>query len=166
MTIEALEEVAGLLETKGIDYWVTGGYAVDLAVNRITREHKNVDFLIRVEDAGKVRRIVEKEGYVVDYLGDKMVARKRGLIVNFMTVDNFKGKHVVSAINVDVHLPKSLLNKPAIGLLNSKEYKRIPNELLYLFMRYSHNDSDLMIVKNLSVDKKVLKSIKVVLKPR
>jgi len=166
MSIDALEEVSGIFKKWFIDYWVTGGYALDIAVGRLTREHKNVDFLIRIEDSGRVRDSLEGGDYVIDYKRDRIVAKKDGQVVNITTIDDFKDRYVIPSLNVDAHVPKSLMNKKVIGGLEGHDYKRIPNELLYLFMRYSINQSDVLIIKNLPVDKEMLKSIKVVIKRR
>ena len=131
MSIEALEEVVGLLKAKGLAYWVTGGYAVDLAVNRITREHKNTDFLIKVEDSGRARDALEKNDYLISYVKDRIKATKGNRVVNLITMEDSNGDYVIPTINVYAIVPRSLM-KPVKQELEGKKYARIPNELLYL----------------------------------
>jgi hypothetical protein len=166
MSIEALEEITSLFENKGIDYWLFGGYALDAAVGRITREHRDTDFIIKIDDAGKAKLLLEKNDYDVDYVKDKLVARKGLRLVNLVMLEEFKGDYVIPALNIDAHVPKMLMNNAPRSELEGRTYRRVPNEVLYLFMRYSPNSSDVVIVKNLSINKDFLKKIKIVVKKR
>jgi|GEM_PF-3227758 len=164
--VELLEEIAVLLESKRLKYWVFGGYALDLAVGRVTRPHANIDLLIRLNDSAKVRDLLEVNGFITELFFDKVIARRDGEFVNLIMLDEFKGKYVISTVNVEVSVPKVLFDKPVKGELKGGSYPRIPNELVYLLNRYSVNPSDTLIANNLSVDSKVLKRIKVNVKRR
>ncbi len=164
MVLEVLAEITRVLEKKGMDYWVMGGYGLDLAVGRVTRKHKNIDILVRIRDAGKVKALLEKNGYKVDYVRDKLIAKDGG-IINIITMDEFKDRYVIDTLNSEVLVPKSLMNRETYGEIEGVRCRRIPNELLYLFMRYSPNEQDSLIVSNLSIDKSLLKSIKIKMRP-
>lgn len=164
MSIEVLEEVTELL--KEFDYWVMGGYGLDIAVGKLTREHENVDVLIKLKDSGKIKLLLEENGFSVDYVKDKLVAKKNDRVINLLTMDEFRNRYVISTLNVEVQVPKQLMNNKIIGSLEDRRYCRVPNELLYLFMRYSLKPSDSVIVNNLPVNKHLLGLIKVNIKRR
>ncbi len=163
MSLQELNQVASLLNNNNIDYWVMGGFALDIAIGRLTREHKNIDLLIKLSDAGRVKSLLESKGFIVRIVNDKLVAINE-LNINLIMMDEFKSDFLISTININVILPKSLLSKPVTGLIDGLKFNRVPNELLFIFMRYSLNQSDSLLVSNLSINKKVLNSIK--LEPR
>jgi len=164
--VDLLAKVTRLLESKRIMYWVFGGYALDIAVGRLTREHANIDLLVRLRDVGKVHELLELEDFVVDFVHDRMIAKRGRVVVNINPLDEFKGDYVISSLHTEAHVPKHLLDNVVKGELLGKNYKRVPNELLFLFMRYSINQSDALLVKNLKISKSRLKAIKVVIKRR
>ncbi|MFA5406581.1 MAG: hypothetical protein WC307_04470 [Candidatus Nanoarchaeia archaeon] len=166
MSLEALREVVKLFEANKIDYWVTGGYAIDLAVGKITRKHKNVDLLIRIENSGKVRSLLENKGYLIDYERDKLVANKNDLIINLIMIDIYKDDYVIPTLNIDLHVPQSIMDKTIKGAVDEIVGRRLPNELLYTIVRYSPNQSDVVIASNLRVDKSLLKGIKIIVNRR
>jgi len=166
MTIETLREVVKLFEKNKLDYWVTGGYAVDLAGGRLTREHKNVDLLLRTADSGKARSLLEDKGYLIEYVRDKLVASKDGLVINLIMIDSNKDDYVIPLLNADIIVPQELMDKTIKGVIDELVCRRVPNELLYTLMRYSPNQSDSVIVSNLRVDKPALKSIKIIINRR
>jgi Aminoglycoside-2''-adenylyltransferase len=60
LTIAWLDE---RLSAEGIDYWVFGGWAVDLHAGRLTRDHADVDVAVWASDLARVRRLLEDEGW-------------------------------------------------------------------------------------------------------
>lgn len=165
MSLELLEEIAGIFEEKDIDYWVIGGYALDIAVGRLTREHKNTDFLIKIEDSGRASRALEKKGYITSYVHDRIAAEKDGMKAKLIPIEKTDGHYSIPTLNVFAEVPNSLM-RPVEGELKGKSYKRLPNELLYLFTRYSPNPSDALIADNLKINKNSLKQIKIVVRRR
>lgn len=165
MSLELLKEIASILEDKGIDYWVTGGYALDIAVGRLTRKHEDTDFLIKVEDSGRVSRALEKKGYLISYVRDRIVAKKNDKTANLIPIEKTDGHYSIPTLNVFAEVPNSVM-KQVRGELEGESYKRIPNELLYLFTRYSPRQSDALIAKNLKINKNSLKQIKIIMRRR
>jgi hypothetical protein len=48
--LAALASLDTLFAGAGVDYWVFGGWAVDLHAGRITREHSDLDLVVHVDD--------------------------------------------------------------------------------------------------------------------
>ncbi|WP_214413274.1 nucleotidyltransferase domain-containing protein [Sphaerisporangium fuscum] len=52
-----------LLTEAGCDVWIAGGWGVDALVGRITREHRDLDLLHRVEQEPLLIRTLESAGF-------------------------------------------------------------------------------------------------------
>ena len=52
--LQALAEVAELLEREGIAYWLFGGWAVDFHAGRITRLHDDLDLAVWLDDVPRI----------------------------------------------------------------------------------------------------------------
>jgi hypothetical protein len=52
--LRALGRLHDLFEQQGIDYWVFGGWAVDLYAGRVTRPHADIDIAVLLSDLGRV----------------------------------------------------------------------------------------------------------------
>ncbi len=53
---ESLEELPGLLADLDAQWWVAGGWAIDLAVGRTTRDHEDLEIAVRFDDQVPLRR--------------------------------------------------------------------------------------------------------------
>jgi aminoglycoside-2''-adenylyltransferase len=62
--LAALDLVARLLEALAIDYWLFGGWAVDLYVGRVTRPHDDIDLAIWLDDHRRIAEILAADGWV------------------------------------------------------------------------------------------------------
>ena len=67
----ALREVGGTLEAAGIDYWVFGGWAVDLHAGRVTRAHDDVDLAVWHHDLSVIGSLLEAQGWRHAPTGDE-----------------------------------------------------------------------------------------------
>ena len=56
-------EVADLLESWGLPYWVAGGWGVDALVGRQTRSHRDLDLVVRDEDMTALTRALVTAGF-------------------------------------------------------------------------------------------------------
>jgi hypothetical protein len=63
--LDIIKEVTGILEQSNIPYWMYGGWAVDFAAGRITREHGDIDFVIRRLDRSTALHIHSNENHSV-----------------------------------------------------------------------------------------------------
>jgi hypothetical protein len=57
----AIGWLQALFTEHAIDYWVFGGWAVDLHVGRVTREHADVDVAVWRADLDRIRVLLEAE---------------------------------------------------------------------------------------------------------
>ena len=46
----AVSAVCSLLSSLTVPYWIIGGWAIDLAVGRVTRDHADVDVMVLERD--------------------------------------------------------------------------------------------------------------------
>ena len=63
MHLQTLHELHTLLIEAQVDYWVFGGWAVDLHAGRVTREHGDIDLVVRVEDLQRASAGLERAGW-------------------------------------------------------------------------------------------------------
>ncbi|HZT97442.1 MAG TPA: hypothetical protein VFB34_11475 [Chloroflexota bacterium] len=63
LQLEALSQVATALAAAGFEYWVYGGWAVDLYAGRVTRPHFDVDFAVWLADLPGIRRLLQDLGF-------------------------------------------------------------------------------------------------------
>lgn len=79
---EALVPVRDWAEQLGVPWWIAGGWATDLFLGRVTREHRDVDLLVLDRDQDHLRELWLKgvlerrhKGEVVDWPeGDRLIA--------------------------------------------------------------------------------------------
>jgi lincosamide nucleotidyltransferase A/C/D/E len=63
VTAEAAADLAQLFASAGIDVWLDGGWAVDAAVGRQTRPHKDLDIILRKTDLPRLHEVLEPRGF-------------------------------------------------------------------------------------------------------
>lgn len=56
------------LSTNGIRLWLTGGWGIDDLIGEQTRDHKDLDVLIRLDDVVRTRELLSRDGYGVKEL--------------------------------------------------------------------------------------------------
>lgn len=161
MSLKILKEIKEILAKSGLTYWVTGGYALDVAVSKITREHKNADFIIRLFDAGRIKTLLEQNNFDIKIDKQKLTANKNGLKANLITMDEQKREYIIPLLTAEITMPVEIMNNYISGELDYTRFRRIPNELIYLLMSNSPITTDSIIARNLKVDKKIIKQIKV-----
>jgi lincosamide nucleotidyltransferase A/C/D/E len=81
-----------LLAEDGVGAWITGGWGVDAVAGRQTRPHRDLDFLVPIDQGDQARRILEGHGYDL-YLPEVefpyrvgMVNRRARLMVDLQLV--------------------------------------------------------------------------------
>ncbi len=160
---KTLQLISSLFKKAKIKFWLFGGYALDAAVGKITREHKNIDFLIERDDVGKAVSILEDNGFRISFIKDKIISTKEDEVINLIPIELEGSQYVIPVLTAEIKIPLKYMDSE--GSLEGLVLPRIPNELLYLLMRYSPIVSDSLIVRNLKINKKILKSIKIKRKP-
>jgi hypothetical protein len=61
--LAALAELSGLLDRRGFESWLFGGWAVDFHVGAITREHDDIDVAVWARDAEALASLLHEEGW-------------------------------------------------------------------------------------------------------
>ena len=63
MSVEQAQAVYELLDRDGVGCWVMGGWGVDALLGQVTREHKDLDLLVRIIDLPRYADIVRQHGF-------------------------------------------------------------------------------------------------------
>lgn len=61
--LAALREITGLLDSRALDYWLFGGWAVDFYVGRVTRAHGDIDLAVWEGDRGGIEASLTRLGW-------------------------------------------------------------------------------------------------------
>ena len=61
--LAAISSLGGVLGQDGLDYWLFGGWAVDLWVGRITRPHDDIDVAAWRRDSDRIKTALEAAGW-------------------------------------------------------------------------------------------------------
>jgi hypothetical protein len=61
--LAALASIQELLGTRGIEYWLFGGWAVDFHAGRVTRAHDDLDLVVWSEDHERVAALLATDGW-------------------------------------------------------------------------------------------------------
>jgi hypothetical protein len=61
--LAALARVDELLERHGIEYWVFGGWAVDLHAGAVTRPHDDLDIAVWLKDHDRLAALLVEDGW-------------------------------------------------------------------------------------------------------
>ena len=59
----ALAEVVELLDRRGFEYWLFGGWAVDFHVGAVTREHDDIDLAVWLRDAEAIGSLLQAQAW-------------------------------------------------------------------------------------------------------
>ena len=62
--LAAVGSVAGALEGAGLEHWFFGGWAVDLWVGRVTRDHDDIDVMVWRSDESRVHEALTEAGWL------------------------------------------------------------------------------------------------------
>ncbi|MDP6778940.1 MAG: hypothetical protein QGI83_19460, partial [Candidatus Latescibacteria bacterium] len=61
----SVEDVADLMSDIDLPWWIAGGWAIDLFLERQTRDHGDTDILIRREDQLDVQAYLSRKGLLL-----------------------------------------------------------------------------------------------------
>jgi Aminoglycoside-2''-adenylyltransferase len=65
-----LPELAVLLDRARVRFWLRGGWALDFHAGRITRDHGDIDLVVRFRQRSRLRKLLEENDYRVVRLSD------------------------------------------------------------------------------------------------
>lgn len=149
---QRLERAAAALASMGIDYAVIGGNAVAAWVSRVdesaVRNTRDVDILLRREDAEKARIALESAGFVhrrVTSLG------KAGAMDVFLDGPNAKVRDAVHVLWAgEKPVPDAIENTPELnGTEPGEGFKLVPLHDLVRMKLISFRDKDRMHLRDL-----------------
>ena len=63
MTGSDVIEIIRLLESHRIDVWLDGGWGVDALIGEQTREHLDLDIVVRIEQVPQLREVLGEQGF-------------------------------------------------------------------------------------------------------
>jgi hypothetical protein len=61
--LAALARIVALLEPRGIEYWLFGGWAVDFHLRAVTRAHDDLDVAVWRSDLPAIAILLERDGW-------------------------------------------------------------------------------------------------------
>jgi lincosamide nucleotidyltransferase A/C/D/E len=67
MNADQAAEISNLILQRGIKAWLVGGWGIDALLGRQTREHKDLDLLIKVDDVARLLELLEVSGFTLKY---------------------------------------------------------------------------------------------------
>ena len=66
MSSDQVLTVLGELEAAGVNAWLDGGWGIDALLGRQTRQHDDVDLVVRADAIPACRRVLEAGGFLVE----------------------------------------------------------------------------------------------------
>lgn len=95
--LSLIRELADLLGKAHLRFWLRGGWALDFHAGRVTRPHKDVDLVTWTRHRGRLRRLLEANGYVTVRFDEPQVFfEKRGQEVNFAMIKRDSSGQIVT----------------------------------------------------------------------
>jgi lincosamide nucleotidyltransferase A/C/D/E len=132
MTSATVLKIVELLESKGIETWLDGGWGIDALLGEQTRIHRDLDIAVQHGDVPKLRQLLRARGYrAVPRDGTKdwnfVLAdhQGHGVDVHSYSFDS-EGKHVYG-----IAYPASSLT--GVGSVNGRAVKCIAAEHMVRF---------------------------------
>jgi Aminoglycoside-2''-adenylyltransferase len=93
--LRLIGEIRDVLDAAGVAWWLFGGWAVDFHLGSVSREHGDIEFYIRSDDAERVSRAFLDAGFApqeIPYADEAVEFTKDGqLICAVLLVDTAEG---------------------------------------------------------------------------
>jgi len=116
LQLRLIKEVHELLSFLDIPHWLDGGWALDFLLGEISREHKDIDWLIWKKDALRVRAVLTQHRYCQQTLkhpAEHIGFYKQQVYVSFTLNElNEQGQVVTSGRWRDWPYPTGALSAP------------------------------------------------------
>jgi lincosamide nucleotidyltransferase A/C/D/E len=88
MTADDVLEIVAWLSAAGLDVWLTGGWGVDALIGEQTRDHKDLDVIVRDDDVSRMSDVLHGHGFRLSR-GDEggfLLTDERDRVVDLHTV--------------------------------------------------------------------------------
>ena len=118
--VEILKQINAACAEKQIHYWIAGGYANDILVNQLTRDHHDVDMIVLDTDKPEFVEVLKVLGFEFMDSGEgldetfKFVNPSNNFRVEFGTIVEENGKLKLG----EYEMPKAYFPEQALGQLN------------------------------------------------
>jgi lincosamide nucleotidyltransferase A/C/D/E len=86
MTLEDVVEVLTALDAGGIEYWVDGGWGIDALLGRQTREHRDLDLGVGLDDVLRIETLLPQFRHESGESG-LLLKDERGRVVDLLLVE-------------------------------------------------------------------------------
>jgi lincosamide nucleotidyltransferase A/C/D/E len=86
MTLEDVVDVLTALDAGGIDYWVDGGWGIDALLGRQTREHRDLDLGVGLDDVPRIEALLPQFRHESGESG-LLLKDERGRVVDLLLVE-------------------------------------------------------------------------------
>ncbi|WP_420627572.1 nucleotidyltransferase domain-containing protein [Candidatus Leptofilum sp.] len=110
---DIISQIQSVLHTAGIPFWLRGGWAVDFLLERITREHSDIDLVAWKRHAVQLRSLFEQADFT--FMRDTGVQydfTKCGQEISVVFISQIRGELFVEGIPDWVWLPEALSLPP------------------------------------------------------
>ena len=108
-----IRELSTLLGQAHLRFWLRGGWALDFHAGCVTRPHKDVDLVTWSRHRGRLRRLLEGNGYVTVRFDEPQVFfEKRREEVNFAMIERGRGGEIVTPRFEDWPWPDGAFSGP------------------------------------------------------
>jgi hypothetical protein len=61
--LRLLRELSDALDAAGVDWWLFGGWAMDVYAGEVTRDHSDIEAFVRLEDTDRAREALQAAGF-------------------------------------------------------------------------------------------------------
>jgi len=65
---EEVIEICKILSSNDTQLWLTGGWGIDALLGWRTRQHKDLDFILLLDDVTHMRQLLGDVGFTMHYL--------------------------------------------------------------------------------------------------
>ena len=158
--LESVKKILKILNQNNISYFISGGYAVEVLREIITRKHKDLDIYVFEENIPKLLDLFKKEDYNCFKKLNKYEIRKERLIVDILPLKKIYDKRVIIGNSGDTYYPAIIFNKIEQYYLENTLFRLVPNEILVFEGKYSKYEKDREITQNLDYNKDLISQIK------
>jgi len=165
-TLEAVKKFLSLINPNKINYFVSGGFALDAIRGKIMREHMDLDIYVFEEDLNDFLKKIKKEGYHCFKNLNKYEVQSKNLIVDILPIRKIGDQRVIIGNSADTYYPAKIFDLNNFYDLEDISIRLAPNELLVLEMPFSKHPNDKRDSESLNYDKKLFSQIRYVSKEK
>lgn len=162
VTFETFKEIIHSLEEHNIRYWVFGGWALDGARHKISREHGDIDMYVSEADILKLSQLLSSLDLELKQRENMYFVDSEKLQLGVVLVSEDDNKIIAHGNKTTAHYPKEIFEKKTTGIIEDTKFNSVPNEVLALEAQFSKYKDDNLLGAKLEIDKKLFEEIEIV----